>query len=145
MAGLLVAVSGWTGCASLHHGDFKKCDNVKKFSKPKTVRLTTMVSLPVGGVITSNKPLAGLPANSAKLVCTVAGTDHGTQWCPFVGGTPANPGWLDPIPGDSQIVNVNQSWNVIFKTDGTAREPSPLYNISLEAGKKTKMTVTYVP
>ena len=139
MTGLLAAVLGWTGCATRH------CDNVKKFSKPKTVHLKTMVSLPVGGVLTSNKPQSGLPSNCAKLVCNVVGTDHGTQWWPFVGSAPSNPPWLNPIPGDAQFPNVNQSWNVMFKTNGTATPPGTLYNVFLEAGKKTKMTVSYVP
>ena len=139
VAGLLAAASCWTGCAT-HH-----CPDGKKFTRPRIVTLRTATSVPVAGVIpsTSNRPV--VPSGSAKLVCIVDGTDHGTQWCPFVGNPPSHPVWLYPVPGDSQIVNVNQPWNVMFTSDGTGTAPDPLYNVNLQSTKKTKLTVHYEP
>ena len=104
-----------------------------------------MTSVPAGGVITSNTAVSGNPAGCAKLVCVVSGTDHGTRWWPYVGSQPSNPPWLQPIASDAQFPNVSQVWNVMFKTDGSASPPATLNNVFLEAGKKTRMVVTYVP
>ena len=102
-----------------------------------------MMKMPVGGVIQTQSNINGGSPDSARLVCVVSGTDYGTQWCPYVGDEPSNPGWLDPVPASGQTVNANQVWNVIFKADSPATAPEPLKPVRVTGKKKTRMVVSY--